>query len=304
MLALIFAALATGCATIKDTAKGTVRTVSETSRKVSGALTPSASDLKYKIGLIGIESPLPKGPSEFNAFFQKSLTGVVQADCPGCIVDEGVGAVLKSPPRLASGQIDGYALAALGRPRGLNYFVVGTLSDVRLMDEKIGFWLWKDTRYTLRVVLRMELIDSATGTKTMDETLSEEQPMDELRYQQLKEGGPLPFGEIEPVLKRLLPEAGSRLCGALSRQPWQGFVVGAGEGRITISSGSAVGLSVGRTLEVYGSGRVVESKNGLRFLQPGDRVGEARIVSVSADTSEAVFSQPATVGPGGTVRLK
>ncbi|MCU0605395.1 MAG: hypothetical protein MUC33_22355 [Desulfobacterales bacterium] len=304
LLALGLALFFSGCTTIKDTAKGTVRTVGETTRKVGSALTPSASDLKYKIALIGLETPPQKGPSGFNAFFQKSLTAWLRADCRNSLVDEQVGQLLTSPPRLASGQIDGYALAALGRPRGLNFFVVGTLSDARLMDERTGFWLWKDTRYTLRAVMRVEVIDSATGTKAMDEIFSEELVIDELRHEQLQQAGPLPFGEIEPVLTRLLPEAGSRLCDALGRQPWQGFVVGADGGRISISSGSAVGLTVGRTIEVFGSGRPVENKGGLRFLQPGDRVGEARIESVSGDTSEAVLSQPAAVGPGGTVRLK
>jgi hypothetical protein len=304
MLALTLAALVAGCTTIKDTAKGTVRTVSDTSRKVGSALTPSGSDLKYKLALIGIETPPQKSPSGFNAFFQKSLVGAVQADCSASVVDEGVGDLLKSPPRLASGQIDGYALAALGRPRGLNFFVIGTLSDARLSDEKTGFWLWKDTRYMLRAVMRVEVIDSATGTKALDETFSEEHVMDELRYQQLAQGGALPFAEIEPVLKKMLPEAVAKLCDALNRQPWQGFIVSADGGRVTISSGSAVGLSVGRTLEVYNVGRAVESRDGLRFLKPGDRVGEARIASVSADTAEAILSQPANVGPGGTVRLK
>lgn len=303
-LALTLAVLAAGCTTIKDTAKGTVRTVSETSRKVGSALTPSGSDLKHKLALVGIETPPAKNPAGFSAFFQKSLAGALQGDCRVGVVDEGVGELLKSPPRQASGQIDGYALAALGRPRGLNFFVIGTLSDARLIDEKTGFWLWKDTRFMLRAVLRVELIDSATGTKALDETFSEEQVMDELRYQQLEQGGALPFAEIEPVLKKILPEAVARLCDALNRQPWQGFIVSAEEGRIRISSGSAVGLSVGRALDVYGAGRVVESKDGLRFLKPGIRTGEARIASVSADAAEAILSQPANVGPGGTVRLK
>ncbi len=303
ILAFCLAFFSSACTTIRDTAKGTVRTVSETSRKMSNALTVSG-DLKHKIALIGVENPPPKSPSGFHAFFQKSLAGFIQNDCRKSIVDEGLGELLPSPPRLASGQVDGYALAVIGRPRGLNFFVIGTLSDTRLMDEKTGFWLWKDTRYKIRAVLRVEVIDSATGSKAMDETLSDEVVIDELHYQQLQESGPLPFGEIEPILNRLLPEAGSRLCAALDRQPWQGFIVGTDGGRITISSGSAVGLSVDRTLEVYGSGRVVESKGGMRFLQPGDRVGDARVGSVSSDQAEAVFRQPAVLGPGGTVRLK
>lgn len=293
-----------GCATIKDTARGTARTVSDTSRKVTSAFSAAGAGIRCKIALIGIENQPAARPSVFPAFFQKSLAGFIKTDCSETVVDDAVGEILKSPPKLASGQIDGYALAMIGRPRGLNFFVIGTLSDTRLTEEKTGFWLWKDTRYKIRTVLRVEVIDAATGTKALDETLFEEAVIDELRHQQLQESGPLAFAEIEPVLGRLLPEAGYKLCAALRQQPWQGFIIDGGDGRITISSGSAVGLSVGRTLEVYGSGRVVESKDGLRFLQPGDRVGEARIASVSSDKADAVVSPPAMGAAGGTVRLK
>jgi hypothetical protein len=304
VLALWSVMFYTACTTIKDTAKVTVRTVSDTSRKVTGAFGAAGADIRHQIALIGIEDQSATSSSGFPVYFQKSFAELLKTSCPECIVETAVGRILKSPPRLASGQIDGYALAAIGRPNGLNFFVVGTLSDARLMDEKTGFWLWKDTRYKIRAVLRMEAIDSATGTKAMDETFSEEEIIDELRYQQLQSAGPLSFGEIEPIFSRLLPEAASRLCATLGRQPWQGFIVAADGGRITISAGSAVGLSVGRTLEVFGSGRVVESKDGLRFLQLGDRLGEARISAVSSDRAEAAFSLPADARPGGTVRLK
>jgi hypothetical protein len=293
-----------GCTAIKDSARGTARTVADTTRKVTRTFTAGGSDLRHRIALIGIENQPAARPFAFPGFFQKSLAGFLASDCPEIVVDAAVGELLQSPPRLASGQIDGYALAVIGRPRGLNFFVIGTLSDTRLMEEKTGFWLWKDTRYKIRAVLRLEVIDSGTGTKTLDETFSEEAVIDELRHQQLQEGGPLPFEAIEPILNRLLPQAGNTLCGALGQQPWQGFIVGARDGRITLSSGSAVGLSVGRKLEVYASGRMVEGREGLRLLQPGERAGEAQIVAVSPDRAEADVSPPAAGGPGGTVRLK
>jgi hypothetical protein len=304
LLALWLVLSLSGCTTIRDTAKGTVRAASDTSRKLTGAFSPSGSDLKSKIALIGIENQPAAGPPGFSALFQKRLTEFLHNECRASLVDATAGEVLKSPPRLASGQVDGYALALMGRPRGLNFFVIGTLSDARLADEKTGFWLWKDTRYTIRAVLRVEAIDSATGAKAMDETLADEVVIDELRHEQLKTSGSLPFAEIEPILNRMLPEAAYRVCETINRLPWQGFIVAAGDGRITVSSGSAVGLSAGRMLEVYGSASVVESKDGRRFLKPGERVGEARVAGVSSDRADAILSQPSPVTPGGTVRLK
>ena len=116
------------------------------------------------------------------------------------LLDETAGAIMKSPPRLASGQIDGYSLAMMGRPRGINFFVIGSLSDVRFLDEKTGFWLWKNTRYRLRATLRVEIVDSATGTKALDESLWEEMIVDELKYEELEAGRGHPLDRDGPDL--------------------------------------------------------------------------------------------------------
>jgi hypothetical protein len=46
----------------------------------------------------------------------------------------------------------------------------------------------------------------------------------------------------------------------------------------------------------------VEGKDGRRSCS--DKIGDARVESVSADQAEAILSQPATVAAGSTVRLK
>ncbi|MGE5258811.1 MAG: hypothetical protein ACM3KE_19215 [Hyphomicrobiales bacterium] len=304
LLGLVVAWTPFGCTTIKDTAKGTVRTVSESSRKVADAITPGGAGIKRKLTLIGIETRPETGQADFGAHFSQTMSDYLQNECKEALLDEAVGAILRSPPRLASGQIDGYSLAMMGRPRGINYFVIGSLTDVRFLDEKTGFWLWKKTRYRIRATLRVEIVDSAEGAKSLDETFWDEMVIDETAYETLKEAGAIPLTEILPVLARLLREAGYKTCATLRNQPWQGFITAADQNRLTISAGSAVGLSPGKGLEVFDRGRVVEGKDGRRFLKPGDKIGEARIESVSADQAEAVLSQPAAVAAGGTVQLK
>jgi len=209
---------------------------------------------------------------------------------------------VKSPPRLASGQIDGFSLAMVGRPRGVNFFVIGSLTDARFLDEKTGFWLWKKTRYRLRVALRLEIVDSASGTKAFDESLWEESIVDEMRYEELKEAGGIPLSEMAPVTGRLLQEAGLKTCEVLRSQPWRGFVTAVDRNRLTLSAGSGVGLTPGSVLEVFDKGRVVENKDGQRFLSPGEKIGEARVESVAADRAD--LDQAASAAAGGTVRLR
>ena len=304
LLALAFFSIGTGCTTVKDAAKGTARTVSESSRKVVDAITPGGSDLKKTVVLIGIEGRAEPGLAGFDTHFRQALSEYLRKECREALLDETVGAIVKSPPRLASGQIDGFSLAMVGRPRGVNFFVIGSLTDVRFLDEKTGFWLWKKTRYRLRVALRLEIVDSASGTKAFDESLWEESIVDEMRYEELKEAGDIPLTEIAPVTGRLLKEAGLKTCEVLRSQPWQGFVTAVDRNRLTLSAGSGVGLTPGSVLEVFDKGRVVENKDGQRFLSPGEKIGEARVESVAADRAEAVLDQAAPAAAGGTVRLR
>ena len=304
LLGLVFFLIGTGCTTVKDAAKGTARTVSESSRKVVDAITPGGSDLKKTVVLIGIEGRAEPGLAGFDTHFRQALSEYLRKECREALLDETVGAIVKSPPRLASGQIDGFSLAMMGRPRGVNFFVIGSLTDARFLDEKTGFWLWKKTRYRLRVALRLEIVDSASGTKAFDESLWEESIVDEMRYEELKEAGDIPLTEIAPVTGRLLKEAGLKTCEVLRSQPWQGFVTAVDRNRLTLSAGSGVGLTPGSVLEVFDKGRVVENKDGQRFLSPGEKIGEARVESVAADRAEAVLDQAAPAAAGGTVRLR
>jgi hypothetical protein len=303
-LGLLITLFCIGCTTIKDAAKGTARTVSESSRKAVDAITPGGSGLKNKIALIGIEGRAEPGQAGFGTQFTQALSEYLPKECREALLDETAGAILKSPPRLAAGQIDGFSLAMMGRPRGINFFVIGSLTDVRFLDEKTGFWLWKDTRYRVRATLRLEIFDSATGSKALDDILYEEMIVDTMKYEELKETVGIPLAEVAPILGRLLREAGYKTCEVLRSQPWRGFAAAADQNRLIISAGSAVGLTPGSVLEVFNQGPVVENKEGQRFLSPGEKIGEARIETVSADRAEAVFSQPAPAFAGGTVRLR
>jgi hypothetical protein len=304
LIGVLIAGACFGCTAIKDTAKGTARVISDSTRKATDALTPGGSGLKHLLVVIGMEAPAEVGRSGFGTKFAKAFSEFLYQQCHELLLDEAMGELMKFPPRLASGQIDGFSLAMIGRPRGINFFVIGSLSDVRLESEKTGFWLWKDTRYKLRATLRVEIVDTTTGSKALDESFWEEMIVEEMKYEELEAAGTIPLTEMVPLFDRLLEEAGQKTCAVLRAQPWRGFITAANQNRLTLSAGRAAGLSEGGLLEVFDRGRVVESKDGQRFLLPGEKIGEARIQSLSASQSEAILSQSVPVGAGATVRLK
>jgi hypothetical protein len=303
--AILIAWGATGCTMVKNAAQGTAEAVGDTSRKVVEAVTPGGgARVRHTLAVIGMESQFGPGRIGFDGHFASAMTGRLRSDCRDLLIDESAGGLLSSPPLLPSGRIDSFGLGAFGRPRGLEYVVVGTLNGLAFRDEKKGFWLWKGTRYTLRVTMRLEIVDSATGTKLLDEPFANEIELDENRYEILKTAPVPPLAEISQPLERILRDAAKRTCAALKEKPWQGFVTEAENGRLVISTGSAAGLAAGTRLEVFGPGRLMQSKDGQRFLKPGTKVGDAEVTSVAADRAEARLARPQPNLAGGVVRLK
>jgi hypothetical protein len=279
--------------------------VKQTSRKVADAVTPGGSArVAHRAALIGMESQFGPARIGFDTHFVRAMSETLQAECRNLLVDENVGALLTSPPQLPSGRVDSFGLGALGRAQGLEYFVIGTLNGLTFQDEKKGFWWWKGTRYMLRVAMRLEIVDSASGTKRLDDALTDTMELDENRYEILKQAPVPPLAEITPAIKRLVRQAGERTCAALKDQPWQGFITAAENDRFTVSTGSSAGLTPGTRLEVFGPGRLMQSKEGQRFLKPGDKVGEAEVTTVAPDRAEALLARPQPGLAGGVVRQK
>jgi hypothetical protein len=288
-----------GCSAAKKTADAVVETSSDA---VDWVLPGGRPDLRQTVALIGVESSLPSVQAGFADHFRQALPGFLKKDCAEVVIDEA--AAVKTPPRLPSGLLDGYALAVLGRQRGVNFFLIGTLVDVRVKDELKGFWLWKDTRYSIQTVVRLELVDSATGAKILDDTSRTETEIDSLKYEEIEQFKNIPFADLTSAITTLFRKGGKLVCTAMHSLPWQGFVVAAERGRITLSAGSRAGLAAGRTLEVFSIGPVITSKDGQRFLSVGDKVGEATLTTVLEDRAEAAFGGWERLKEGGTVQVK
>jgi hypothetical protein len=299
LVLLLIWALA-GCSAAKKTADAVVETSSDV---VDWVLPGGRPDLRQTVALIGVESTLPPVQAGFADHFRQALPGFLKKDCAEAVIDEAAAAV-KTPPRLPSGLLDGYALAVLGRQRGVNFFLIGTLVDVRVTDEPKGFWLWKDTRYSIQTVVRLELVDSATGAKILDDTSRTETEIDSLKYEEIEQFKNIQLADLTPAITTLFRKGGKLVCTAMHSLPWQGFVVAAERGRITLSAGSRAGLSAGRTLEVFSIGPVFTSKDGQRFLSVGDKVGEATLTTVLEDRAEAAFGGWERLKEGGTVQVK
>ncbi len=298
---LVLAGGLTACTALKNS----TATVVEASRTAVDRVAPTTgATAGKKVALIGVDAGLPGVQPGFAAYYGQHFQALLEKECTGLRFDAALAADLKAPPRIASGLLDGHALAVLGRRKAVDFFLVGTLMDVKLEHQLTGFWLWKDTRYLIRAVVRVEVVDSATGAKILDDSRKDEVEIDSLKHEQLQPSQSIRIADVQPALDRMLRESARRLCKVLRKRPWQAFVVAAEGGIMELSAGSDAGLAAGRVLEVFGFGAEIVGKDGQRFIPIGEKLGEATVSAVSRDSAQAVFERWELVRDGGTVRMK
>ena len=90
----------------------------------------------------------------------------------------------KEPPRLATGQIDAYALSIIGRQLGINAVIIGSLENIRKVEELRGILWNRETIHLVRLVVRMEVYQPLTATKVLDSIYRRDVPIDEMEYEQ------------------------------------------------------------------------------------------------------------------------
>ncbi|MGD8264480.1 MAG: hypothetical protein PVG08_22395 [Desulfobacterales bacterium] len=294
-----------GC-TIATKVEETTKTITKTTKQVTRDLTMPDDDMKRKIGILDFENNSLHDSRDFQKVFHKGLPDYMNEKCESLIVASpnsgGPMSLLAEPPRLESGAIDNYALAVFGRKLGLNAIVTGSLEDIRIVDELKGVLWTKDTHHFIQVFVRIEVYDTLTGTKLLDETFEREIEIDDLEYQIIQEEAALRLPELNETLNELLSDIGDSICYALKGQRWHGYIVKIQDDKYIISSGRQVGLELGDTLEVHDSSRIIEGVGGRRFFTPGLKIGEVQIISITDEQSEATLTSGDDIKEGSTVQ--
>jgi len=293
---------------IETTVEKTTKTIQRTTRSITRTITLDDRDLKRLVDIFNFENNSLRESGEFEDVFHKGLPDYMNNSCPGVLVVEpqagSILKVLKQPPRLKTGITDNYALAILGRQLGLNAIVVGSLDDIRLKDEIRGIWVTKDTHHIVHVFIRVEMIDTRTATKLLDNTFERRIEIDDVESQMIKESEKISLPELNETLNKLLTDVGDSICDTIRDQPWTGFITKIDGDKFIISSGSRIGLKAGDVLEVFDSSRIIEGLGGQRFITPGLKIGEIEIVSITEKNSEARLIEGNGIAAGSTVRRK
>jgi hypothetical protein len=308
---LTFLGVAASCSVpepIENTVETTTKTIKRTTRSITRTITLDDQDLIRSIGLFNFENHSLHESWDFQQIFHKGLPDYINDTCPGVLVaDPGPGSFLnlvKKPPRLETGIIDNYSLAVLGRQLGLTAIVSGSLEDIRILDELRGVWLTKDTHHLVQVFIRVEINDTRTATKLLDETFKRQIEIDDFEYQLIQQSDKIDLPELNETLNKLLTDVGDSICDTVKDQPWTGYITKIDGEKFIIPSGTLTGLKLGDILEVYDSSRIIEGVGGQRFFTPGLKIGEIEIVAITEDKTEAKLIDGKDIATGSTVRRK
>jgi hypothetical protein len=309
MMLFALALILTGCTTTQTVVEKTTKGVTRTTRDISRKFILSDEDLKRKVSIINFENNSLQKSQNFQDVFHKGLPDYLNSQCPGIMLtnpadETGLRASLKAPPKLETGIIDGYALAILGRQLGLNAIVTGSLEDIRIIDEMQGVLWTKENQHLLLVFIRVEVFDTRTATKILDNTFDRRIEIDDLEHRMIRDNKKISLPELNDTMHRLLTDIGDSICDTIRDQPWNGYVTKVNKDRFVIPSGTNVGLETGDILEVYDSSRIMEGVAGQRFFIPGLKIGEIKIVSITEDSLEAKLITGEGIKTGSTVQRK
>jgi hypothetical protein len=291
----------------KATVDKTKKTVTKTTKKLARKIRFSDDDLQRMAAVIGFENKSLYRSKDFTRLFRKGIPEFLNHECDDVTVadsddDENLKG-FKELPMLPSGRVDNFALAIIGRGLGLNAVVTGSLDDIGLLNELRGM-VWKDTHHLIQILVSVEVYDTETGAKILDQSFSRKVEIEELDYELMQSEGKMILPDLNETLSDLIGEMGETICWAVEDQSWNGFIIAIDGNNIILSAGSRAGLEPGDEFEVFDTSRVIEGLNGQRFFYHGQKTGEIRIVEVEPDKAKAVIASDEGIKTGNSVRVK
>ena len=296
-----------GCS-LTETVENTTETITKTTRKIARDITFSGDGLKKVVAVMRFEDKLSQADESFQNKFYQDLVGYLKSGCDDLIVIESEGKDHTGPisqlPKLASGQVDNFAVAVIGRQLGVNAVISGNLVNIRPLDELEGILWMKDVRYSLEVLISTQVYDTQTATKIIDESFTQDVEIDEIDYAEIKRANAKNFPKLNEAYDKIVVDMAERICEAVGQENWAGFVTAVDGEKFIISAGGLVGLKQGNVLEVFDSGRILEGIDGQRFFRPGYKTAELEIVAISDNQAEAVKINGRGLKVGSVVRKK
>ena len=295
---IVLLAALTGC--------GTVDAVKKQTRKVVKAMPFTGSRFKNKVAILPFQNRTYLLQRDVDELFYNRLTRNLESTCSDVIwvrpSDPAYPSQLKDVPRLVNGQVDNLELSRRGQELGFQAVLTGGVLTVEAAEKESGILLFKDSAYYECVRVNFQIFHTGTGAKLLDETLTCETEIDGASFDAIEKKDTRGTYELEDAMGQIVTGGSDRVCEAIMKEKWQGFVVSVEDGRVILSSGRESGLKVGDALTVYERGEIIEGASGERFILSGVKSAEIEVSEVLVGRATARIKGEGRVVAGFTVR--
>jgi hypothetical protein len=193
-------------------------------------------------------------------------------------------------PRRVSGNIDSLTLAMQGRGSGLNAIITGEISEIKVVQEELGYLWFKEMVFFVHVHVMISVYDTETAAKLLEKYFSEEGEISKDAYYQMESRDitkALPV--IENLLVSLSRQMADEACEKIEEEPFKTYLKSGGRERITVHAGKNVGIATGNLFTIHDAGRTISGNGGHTYIVCGPETGKLRIDKVYEDSAEGTI---------------
>lgn len=293
-----------GCGTVQRT----YQNVTEKSHEVYRWYKSPGDDLIKKVGVVWVRNRTAYVVPGFEADYTARLAEAIRTESAGLLLvlpdSAQAPEFLRQLPRTPEGRIDNFDLTLAAQQAGFNAVVIASLIDVRDRRQEKGLWWFKDVYDYIDVTFNVEVYDSETAAKLLDERFTREVeadlPLDMPNQPNSDEMPAQVLEEIDPILKRIA----RRIADEVMVRPWVGFIRAVSGETVTLTTGADSGLQPGQVLDVFDASRAVQGKDDVYYFVPGLKAGEIEVSAVHPDRIEARTLSGSVIWAGNPVKLK
>ncbi len=286
----------------------TVHSIEKSAKNMVRDYRAPDSDLKKNIALTPFENKTSFKTEGMGEKILENLAGAITSSCSNILLerpgDPGYPDELSKLPREISGQIDNFNLAKIGRRLGLNAVVTGALINITPDNKQKGILWFKSTHYYVQVQIAVQVYDTETAAKLLDESFVHEVEIDETDLESMQTESGIQASIMDEAFRSIADKMGEKICNAIVSQPWNGFIISVDADRIMINSGEKVGLKTGDLFDVFDNSGIFKGTGGQRFFIPGLKIGEIKVTTVYPETAEAVLVSGHDIRAGFSIRTK
>jgi hypothetical protein len=195
-------------------------------------------------------------------------------------------------------------IARRAEEMGMNVLITMVLNPFEISLKKSGIWPFRKLRPKAEVSVLVNAVDIINGTLFLTHLETEEIKIPEEISDWEAEKKKIDDYVLEEVLPDLLEEQASAVSSGLEDHPWWGRVISVDTNTVMINGGNEIGLTEGRTFEVFAIGESIRSVSGKSIYLLGPKVGEIKTTQVMKSSSSAVPLNGGDFKPGQVIKIK